>query len=186
MVKISVKYRALGQIRSSFTKFNSVWGFCFSSYKLPSISLYTQINHFSFCLRKTCNSWKQISQITPHYCSRKDVSSRYFDFSVSSADTLDAIEASEIALDDCLQATELYPGPNLCLPVEVLPLRHLRRQYYLESITAVPIMVRGEVMCNSYKVETHAPGCHCFSYWTLTEVKKKTNISLKAWYLKCL
>lgn len=113
MVKILMKYQALGQIRSSFTDFNSVWGFCFSPYKLSSISLYAQINHFSFCQRKTCNSWKQISQITPHYCCRKGVSSTYFVFSVSSADALDAIEVSEIALDGCLQATELYSGQSL-------------------------------------------------------------------------
>lgn len=101
------------------------WGWCFKSYTFSSISLYSQINHFSFCQRKIFNSWKEISQITPNCCSRRGVSSRYCVLSMSCADVSDVVGASEIALYNCLQVTELCPGQTLCPPVEVFPWRHL-------------------------------------------------------------
>jgi len=83
---------------------------------------------------------------------------------MSCVDYLDVVAASEIALDDCHKATELYPGQTLCLPMEAFPLRRLGTQYCLVSVSVVAAMVRGEVTRNSYKVETCAPGCCCFSY----------------------
>lgn len=47
---------------------------------------------------------------------------------MSCVDISDAVGAAEMALDDCLQATELFPGKTLCLPVEVLSLWGIQEQ----------------------------------------------------------
>lgn len=92
---------------------------------------------------------------------------------VSSANVLDAVGASEIVLDYGFQATELYPGQTLCLPMEVFPLRHLGIRYHLVFMSMVPVLVHGEVTC-----ETRVPGCICLSYWILIEEVKSIQILL--------